>query len=299
MRMMTVKLLSGRRTARLTVLLGLLTAASIVLGSAPASADTTSGTHRYDNVIRYVALGDSYAYGVGANHEKQSYPALLDRQPGIVLTADRTSPGASTTNPTPGTIDVDEQIASAQKELWRADLVTLTVGGNDLGALQTLGICLTVPQNCASALDAVRQKLSSPEFSALLESSIRSVTTAASHATVVVTGYPLLFDPAPVQPVFPPELVATLNTLTNGLNSVISQAVDRVGGRTVFVDVRDEFLGHGLGSAHPWILGEGPNIFHPTAAGYRFGYFAAIAETVDLRALGQQCAWQHAYQDAA
>ena len=91
---------------------------------------------------------------------------------------------------------MDEQIAAARSDLRRADLVTLTVGGNDLKALQTLGDCLTAPSACTTGLNAVQQRLASPEFEGALEATIRAVTVAAPHATVVVTGYPLLFDPA-------------------------------------------------------------------------------------------------------
>ena len=50
-----------------------------------------------------------------------------------------------------------------------------------------------------------------------------------------------------------------------------------------FVDVRDEFAGHGVCSPDPWI--NGPRVptfigpYHPTQQGYRDGYLAALDAT--------------------
>jgi lysophospholipase L1-like esterase len=299
MAMMTVKPLPGRQTARLTVLLALLTAASTVFVSAPASADTVSGAHRSDNVIRYVALGDSYAFGVGADHETESYPALLDAVAGVALTANRTTPGASTSNPAAGTIDVDEQIASALNQLRLADLVTLTVGGNDIKAIETLGACFTTPPECAAALSAIGQRLDSAAFVESLTATISSITTAAPNATVVVTGYPRLLDRSVSETVIPipKNVVRTINELTDELNRVIKHAVHRADGRAIYVDVTKEFRDHSLGTTQSWLTLGGPASFHPNGSGYRFGYFAAITQAVDLQALRQQCGQHHSYQD--
>jgi lysophospholipase L1-like esterase len=47
----------------------------------------------------------------------------------------------------------------------------------------------------------------------------------------------------------------------------------------VYVDVTEEFAGHGIGSEKPFINAEGEGAYHPNAAGYRAyakAIFAAI-----------------------
>ena len=47
----------------------------------------------------------------------------------------------------------------------------------------------------------------------------------------------------------------------------------------MYVDVTEAFAGHGIGSKKPFINAEGPDAYHPNAAGYRAytkAIFAAI-----------------------
>jgi hypothetical protein len=78
----------------------------------------------------------------------------------------------------------------------------------------------------------------------------------------VVTGYPLLLDPAIPQ-------AALVNNGVIALNRVIAAATQASGPGFIYVDVVDAFAGHAIGSADPWIIAP-PSLeaFHPTTAGY-------------------------------
>jgi lysophospholipase L1-like esterase len=111
--------------------------------------------------------------------------------------------------------------------------------------------------------------------------------TAAPNATVVVTGYPHLFSPEFSGPApFSAEAQALFNAATDTLNGVIASKAAAAGFQ--YVDVVDEFAGHGIGAPDPWITFTGfraSDDLHPTATGYRQGYFPAVRSEVNLAQL--------------
>jgi hypothetical protein len=69
------------------------------------------------------------------------------------------------------------------------------------------------------------------------------------------------------------------------LNRVIRKAAKQVPG-TVYVDVTDEFDGHGIGSPASWIHLPGSDAsFHPNETGYAKGYYRAVVREAGIRAL--------------
>jgi len=97
------------------------------------------------------------------------------------------------------------------------------------------------------------------------------VREAAPNATVIVTGYPLLFENPPVGSV---EFLVNQGILA--LNATIEATVLAAGSGFVYVDLVDAFAGHSLGSADPWLVAPpAPDAFHPNPAGY-----AAIADAI-------------------
>ena len=68
-----------------------------------------------------------------------------------------------------------------------------------------------------------------------------------------MTGYPLLFEPpAATDP--NAEIIAAINEATIDLNCVIERAVTATQATDVnirYVDVTEEFAGHGIGSTDP------------------------------------------------
>ena len=102
------------------------------------------------------------------------------------------------------------------------------------------------------------------------------VADAAPNALIVVTGYPYLFEIVPGDPAA--TLKAQVNNAIMGLNLTIQQAVAAAQAadvNIVYVDVTEAFAKHGIGSEEPFINAEGPDAYHPNAAGYR-AYTKAI-----------------------
>jgi lysophospholipase L1-like esterase len=154
----------------------------------------------------------------------------------------------------------------------RTKFVTLTVGANDLGLAAVTAACLTgTAEQCQDAIDEaaiIAQTVLPGRLAAVLA----GVRSAAPKATVAVTGYPYLLDP-----VVPAS--GSVNYGVFVLNGIISGVVAASGPGFDYVDVTDEFAGHGIGSQDEWIvdpfLPGAFDAFHPNAAGH-----AAYAEAI-------------------
>ena len=246
----------------------------VTAGALPAAATPST--------IQYVALGDSLAAGVGAppyrddicfQSIKSGYPALLDRKGRIDLQVNATCAGFTTT-------DVANNLPSELNEHTR--LVTLTVGANDLGFVDVAETCITPGQE-PQCLTAITNAVTDEQLTDLyrdLTLLYGQVAGEAPNALIVVTGYPYLFEPDPNNPI-----ITAFNTAIAALNETIEAAVnathDPPGGvNIVYVDVTEQFKGHGIGSSHPFInspTADGP--LHPNAAGYRV-YAKAISAAI-------------------
>ena len=254
----------------------------------PMSAQAVTGSHQATTstaVIDYVALGDSYAAGQGAPPYKNaclqssfSYPAVLDAIPNVKLVADPSCSGATTT-------DVTTRQLGVLTRYTGIDVVTVTVGANDLGVAAITAQCsvsFTSP-GCQAALASAQALLAPRPYGVPSKLAVRlgvafaGAAAASRGAAVLVTGYPLLFETPPVgSPNY--AAVTALNSATLALNSTIKGVADRLAAARVnirYVDVTAAFLGHGIGSADPWINVVGVEAFHPTAVGYQ-AYAAAV-----------------------
>ncbi|MGH3924693.1 MAG: SGNH/GDSL hydrolase family protein, partial [Pseudonocardiaceae bacterium] len=234
--------------------------------------------------VDYVALGDSYSSGVGTGvydaasgdcaRSPLSYPPLWaeEHQPASFRFV--ACSGATTT-------DVrGNQITALGPD---TDLVTITVGGNDVGFGPVLQTC-TVAENdrtCFAAVDAAEAYARSV-LPGRLARTYAEIRSAAPYAQVIVLGYPRLFDLAPncADPLAP-NLARRekLNEGSDVLNTVIQKTVGQQLGFS-FSDVRGWFASHGVCSADPWI--NGPSVptfvgpYHPNQTGYREGYLNAL-----------------------
>lgn len=306
----------GRTAALLSAGL-MLTAGSLVLPAAGAAAEappgwtaTGAGADRdrghhgphkgrdrgHKRTVDYVALGDSYAAGVGGGaaldacgRTAEGYPALLDGLRKVELDANvacGSATAASTPPPAPeGPVDLPEQIAALQaagRIDQNTDLVTVTIGGNDVRFVDVIAACAgaPVPATCAPAV-AAGQAYAETTLAPQVRQSLQQLRALAPRAELVLVGYPHLFDDAGVPGLLTAEAAGLFNAGTDALNAVLAaQLPDR---RSTYVDVVDEFAGHGIGSADPWIIFGAPSAnLHPNATGYREGYLAAITADVDL-----------------
>jgi lysophospholipase L1-like esterase len=253
--------------------------------------------------LEYVALGDSYASGLGApqgpgappytacGRSQRGLPGLLDAKKQVALTANGTCAGAAAAVVAGGAFDVPEQIAvltGAPGGLTLdTDLVTLSVGGNDAGFSVVAGVCAFQRiEVCAQAVQQSQGAMRTT-VAASLDTVYAQLRRAAPNATVVVTGYPRLFSPEFANPgPLSAEAQALFNAATDTLNAVIEAKAEAAGFQ--YVDVVDEFEGHGIGSPDPWITFSGlgaPDDLHPTAVGYQEGYFSAVRSEVNLAQL--------------
>ncbi|MCX7522558.1 SGNH/GDSL hydrolase family protein [Microbacterium sp. STN6] len=230
----------------------------------PTAAPTPTPAELAAPFSDYVSIGDSYASGVGAGptHGKcmlsgNGYPELLEAD-GFPLTDNGACGGATTR----------DLLASQLGALTiDTDLVTVTIGGNDLSAIQLGDDCMDgVNHRCERQFTRSLKLLK--EMPDRLDETYSAIVAAAPNAHVVVTGYPDLFVlPAADDPAF--STTAVINAATDSLNNMIRDAVGRqrkAGADIAFAPV--DFGGHGIGTRDPWINANGRGALHPNSKGY-------------------------------
>ncbi|WP_134772551.1 SGNH/GDSL hydrolase family protein [Ornithinimicrobium flavum] len=266
------------RTARRTrpVLVTLSAVAMAAATALPAAAAPRE--------VVYDALGDSYAAGFGTapftppcGQSPLAYPYVLDGRMKIDLDDFAACSGAVASNPEGEVNSVHAQLGALDED---TDLVTISIGGNDVAWGQAVGLCLYgSDQQCAGAL-AYSTGLVTNALPGLLDDAYTAVDAAAPDAHVVVTGYPRLFSPE-----YGDYLGASvteqqmLNDAADLLNTVI--AAEATGAGFQYVDVAKRFDGHGVNSSDSWIY---PDNFHPTVDGQR-AYAAALTSQINPRSL--------------
>jgi lysophospholipase L1-like esterase len=261
-----------RRAGRslMSVLAGVVLVLPGVVGVSAASAAPREA-------LEYDALGDSFASGYGVppygecGQSQAAYPVQLDGRMQIDLDDFAACAGATTV-----TLVSGGQLEALDED---TELVTLMIGGNDIRWGQAVAACLGGSDaQCAGAISLVRTAITSL-LPGLLDGVYAQVSSAASHAYVVVVGYPRLFSPE-----FGDYLGASsdeqqaLNDGADLLNGVIANAAAAHGFQ--FVDVTQRFDGHGVNAPAPWILGPGDGAFHPNINGYK-AYTAALTAQIN------------------
>src|SRR6266508_710298 len=202
--------------------------------------------------ITYAALGDSYSSGVGAGGYDSACSGattadVLNNQLGVL--------SAATT------------------------LVTITIGGNDAGFVSVVTTCLLGTDGaCAFAVNNAKS-FATGTLPARLDRTYAAIRSRAPHATVIVLGYPHLFEQTASCGLFGLNLTKrrTLNSAADTLAGVL--AARAAAARDTFVDVRGSFAGHGICGSQPWINSTTwpvTDSYHPTSNGYRFGYLPAL-----------------------
>lgn len=281
------RLSTASRTARaVTVGAALLSAgAALVTAGATSAGAATDSRHHVD----YVALGDSYASAPMVPGQvdptclrsDNNYPSLVARSKSARLT-DVTCSGATTAN----MASVQGAVPAQFEALNRGtDLVTVTVGGNDIGFSTILGTCAHVtaadPAGApcrayftASGTDAVTGSIeqAAPKVAKVL----RGIHRRAPHARVVVVGYPDLFPEDGVGCTSAKVPLAAgdfsyLRDKEKELNKMLARQAHRNGAQ--YVDTYKPTIGHDLCQpvANRWIETFAPETpaapVHPNAAG--------------------------------
>ncbi|MEV4677483.1 MULTISPECIES: SGNH/GDSL hydrolase family protein [Actinomadura] len=283
--------------------LAAVVAAAVALDTLPEADRPSTKTVAPESVATagaYVALGDSYSAGVGlAIAEADAVPddgchrssaafyhtvAKSFRFPGG--TSLWACSGATVPDLLHGKDGRPPQVGRVGAG---TSLVTVSVGGNDVGFTKVLTRCMVEPLmgGCRHQGGQIADRLAT--LRRTLPTLLSAVTARAPSARVLVVGYPRMFAPSPK------DDVATmgrddqrwLNERGGELDAVLRRsAADadralRAAGRkgsVEYVDAFDAFAGHELGTPRPYVNGLKFKLldmaaelrsFHPNAAGYR------------------------------
>jgi hypothetical protein len=316
-----------------------------------------NGGSRYCAPKLWVTLGDSYSSGEGAGGDHYITPTdsssnlchradsaysqtLLDASFARTAKGFFACSGAQTKNVVPRALggvpqcfqsffsdkcdpysspDQDPQLDHS--EVKSAALITVTIGGNDLGFSSVLGTCRE-EKNCETYEPA---GFAGKTYSQVLQSKIQEFQTrlqailttirdqAPAGADIRVLGYPALFPTdetnqscAPLAKIcgsdaeISPSEQTWLNQLVPSLNQAIQNAADGAGVR--FVSVAEFFAGHGIcGPEGSWFVRmptdfeecayrasdrHRQELFHPTSTGHAQGYRKALQEDLAKVPLG-------------
>lgn len=247
---------------------------SVLAAATVAAVALTGAVAQAAEARDYVALGDSYASGLGAAPYRaggcsqsigNSYPAQWVTKKGRAAFGD-TIVNATCSGATVADVR-SKQLAALDKNTgW----VTVTVGGNDVGFAQTLGLCILSDANCAAAVQA-GVKTATETLPGRLNALFSDIRSKAPNAKVYVVGYPRLLTTAAMAEgcLFNADRRARLNHGADVLAEVLRNQTVRRNGFT-YVDGRDIFAGHESCGGDPWIRGmnAGSEAFHPNAEGY-------------------------------
>ncbi|WP_343975720.1 SGNH/GDSL hydrolase family protein [Pseudonocardia aurantiaca] len=272
----------------------------------PASA--AAGAAEQAPARSYVALGDSYAAGpliplqtgipAGCLRSTRNYPSVVAQSLGVPDFRD-VSCSAATTEHLSGPQSVPLGVSPPQFEALASDteLVTLTIGGNDIGFGEIINECATrspLQPTGAACRDfyhpggrdelAERIAAAAPDIDAALA----TIRDRAPAAHVLLVGYPAILPDTgpgcfPVVP-FSPGDVAYLRGVEKQLNAMLADRAAAAG--MDYVDTYTPTVGHDVCQLPgvKWIEGLVPTApaypVHPNALGMA-AMAAAVVDAVE------------------
>jgi lysophospholipase L1-like esterase len=261
-------------------MLPILAAALALTAATPADAAPPAGA-------RYVAMGSSFAAGPGIAPFEASAPARcaqstrnyahqLAAKRGLALT-DVSCSGATTANVLGPWGELPAQIDAVTPE---TRLVTLTVGGNDIGYIGGL-----IGASCRSRGEKVCQAemtATEADYAALKTAMMRlasEIKARAPKAKIVFVEYPAVLPPAGVCAATPlAESTADAARIKAARLVAITREVARASG-AIALAISDLSTGHDACATQPWMAGypaPGAAPYHPNLTA-----MTAIAEALD------------------
>lgn len=279
---------SRRRPApsrRTTLKVAAASAASVSLLAAGAvtgmAAESTPPAER--SSFNYVALGDSYASGMGlgspsnadCNRSKRGYPEQVADLARVTV-KNVTCSGATTRSLWNTEGSQPPQINALSKD---TDLVTVTLGGNDVGFTEVMVTC-ALAENCQNyykkdGTDQLKNRIN--KLAPRIKSMVTDIKRHSPKAKVLVVGYPKLFPSGNESHTCSERFAVSgaersyLNGINVELNRQIAQQTRAAGGR--FVDVYTPFKGHDmcqtLDKRYINPLSTDSGSVHPNLAGHR------------------------------
>ncbi|MFD3454119.1 SGNH/GDSL hydrolase family protein [Streptomyces sp. NPDC058691] len=250
----------------------LLTAALALTGSGPAHAAGPV----------YVALGDSYAAGVGSGSYDDSrggcyrslraYPRLwanAHTPSGFSFTA---CSGADTTDV------IKRQLGPLNAS---TTLVSITAGGNDAGFVGVMTTCLLNSSSaCLRRIDRARDYIEN-RLPARLDALYDAIGSRAPAARVVVVGYPHFYKLGTSCIGLGASKRRAINDAADLLDTVTAKRAADHG--FAFGDVRGTFAGHEICAGPAWLHNLTLPVYesyHPTASGQSGGYLPVFTAAV-------------------
>jgi lysophospholipase L1-like esterase len=243
---------------------------------APSLADV-------DGELTYVAIGSSFAAGpgipspqpsspAGCSRSTNNYPSVLARDLGAGL-VDASCSGATTAN----VLTAPQSGQPPQVDLVTADtgLVTVTIGGNDVNYLGSLGAysCQDSGGTGCGSVDTAAIDRAFGELPGRLRAVVERIREKAPRATILLVSY---FT------ILPDSAACTGVPLTSGhldhergiatrLAAATSDAARATG--ATLVDLASASRGHDACAADPWVekfaVPSGKSAYHPNANGMR------------------------------
>lgn len=262
---------AGRTRRRLTFLGALVAAAAVIVSTAvDASA---AGAN-------YVAMGDSYASGVGSgSYTASSGSCERSTLAASQLWANTHAPASYVSVACSGakTTDVNANQISALSS--STTLVSIVIGGNDVNFAGTMQDC--VIYSTSTCVDEVNadETVAGNQLPGWLDTTYNLIRSHAPNARVVVLDYPRFYHDLWYCVGLSSTDRNKINEGADVLDGVIQAAAARHG--FVFGDVRSAFgNGHEICDSNSWLhsvdwsdIGQS---YHPTAAGQSGGYLPAL-----------------------
>lgn len=268
--------------------------AAVAAAVALLGLSTVGVTNTVPAVQHYVALGDSYASGpgipvqradpIGCQRSTSNYSARLARALRVRHYTDVSCGGARTDNMTAAqTVQPGPNPAQFDSLTSDTDLVTVTIGGNDIDIGELWLTCSRLGATDPSGNPCERQATeggtdrnvgrivtAAPKIARMLE----GIRQRSPRATVLLVGYLRLLPPAvgcyPALPIASGD-VRYLDDVQQRLTTMLADQASQHG--AVFVDPYSRSLGHDACQAPgvKWVEGTIPTsaaaAIHPNSAG--------------------------------
>lgn len=242
---------------------------------------------------KYVALGDSFSAGEGVepfispsdsngcHRSERAYAKLLDEAPALNLDfqAFVACSGATTWHVQNGQNGEPPQLNALSTD---TDIVTITIGGNDIGFERFARACF-VGLNCEESLEYQEAMATLGGIDSSLDGLFGAIDARIGPQTrVLVVGYPRMMpygmDEFPNCLYMSGDERVAARTVTRGLNEALQSAVGRAGSQFEFVDAdvnlygvrTSPFAGHELCSDDNYFNGISLPFgysFHPNRMG--------------------------------
>jgi lysophospholipase L1-like esterase len=257
---------------------------SFVSVTAALSALLAGNPQAQAATVNYVALGDSYASGVGSGsytiesgsclRSTKAYPQLWTNAHAPSSFRFVACSGAKTT-------DVTANQLSALSS--STTLVSITIGGNDVGFAHVMQDCVLYgTDTCVADVNAA-ESTARTYLPGWLDKTYNGIRARAPYAKVVVVDYPRFYHDLWYCIGLSSTSRNKINEGADVLDGVIKDAASRHS--FAFADVRPLFAnGHEICDSSSWLHSiDWSNIvqsYHPTASGQSGGYlppFAALA----------------------